>query len=427
MRSVLLLAALFFLSFPAGTHAQAPAPAVEARALWVSRYEYDDSARVARIMDRAAEAGFNLVFFQVRGMADALYRSEIEPCAVALCGRLGGTPSWDPLEVAVREAHARGLQLHAWMNALSGWAASGPWVCGLLAESAPGNPRHLLLDHPEWASYGRGGARMGCPTSREYIYLSPANAGVREQLARVTADVARRYNVDGIHLDHIRYAGPEFSYDPTSLREWERVRATDPAYTFDQFRRDQVTATVRGVRRALDGVRPEVVLSAAIWGIYDDRWGWKSTRGVSQFFQDPRAWAAEGILDVAVPMTYYQVNRRYCGWADWACLADDHLRGIQRETGRPVFLGISAQYGAAEVVREIRMAREKGAAGVAIFSVANIERNGLWKTLRDGPFRTPARVPEMKPAALSRVVKGGAGPSGAPHTQSRETDDGKPE
>ncbi len=63
-------------------------------------------------MERAALAHFNVIYFQVRGAADALYRSNIEPCAVVLCGHLGGTPSWDPLEVAVREAHARGIELH---------------------------------------------------------------------------------------------------------------------------------------------------------------------------------------------------------------------------------------------------------------------------------------------------------------------------
>ena len=405
-RRILPALLLLALAFPARAaspdppRAFAPPPAVEARALWVSRYEYDSSARVAEIMTKAADAGFNLVYFQVRGMADALYRSSIEPCGVALCGRLGGTPRWDPLEVAVREAHARGLQLHAWINALTGWAAARPEVCALLRESEPGNPRHILRERPELAVRSRAGRPTPCPTGDgwiEYVYLSPANPEVRRRLARVAADIARRYPVDGLHLDHIRYPGRDFSYDAVSLAAWERARSTRPAYDFDQFRRDQVTAAVAGVRDSIDAARPGVALSAAVWGIYDDPWGWGSSRGVSWFFQDPREWARRGLLDAVVPMTYYRVNRTYCGFADWACLADDHLEALQRRGGTPVYLGISADYGAKEVLREIEMAREKGAAGVAIFSVRQLERQGLWRVLREGPFRTPARLPPPGP------------------------------
>ncbi|MBD0319967.1 MAG: family 10 glycosylhydrolase, partial [Gemmatimonadetes bacterium] len=109
---------------PAAEPRAAATPAwAEARALWVTRFEYDSPAKIATIMQKAADANFNVVYFQVRGAADAFYRSSIEPCATGLCGRLGGTPTWDPLQTAVTEAHARGLQLHAWVNAFTGWSS----------------------------------------------------------------------------------------------------------------------------------------------------------------------------------------------------------------------------------------------------------------------------------------------------------------
>jgi uncharacterized lipoprotein YddW (UPF0748 family) len=80
-------------------------PGAEARALWVTRFDYDSEAKIARIMETAARSHFNIIYFQVRATADAYYRSNIEPCAALLCGHLGGTPSYDPLEVAVREGH----------------------------------------------------------------------------------------------------------------------------------------------------------------------------------------------------------------------------------------------------------------------------------------------------------------------------------
>jgi Uncharacterized protein conserved in bacteria len=70
-------------------------------------------------METASRAHFNIIYFQARAAGDAFYRSQIEPCAALLCGKLGGTPTYDPLEVAVREGHKHGLQVHAYLNALT--------------------------------------------------------------------------------------------------------------------------------------------------------------------------------------------------------------------------------------------------------------------------------------------------------------------
>jgi len=158
---------LFSLSLiiPAGAPGQTAM--AEGRALWVTRFDYDSEAKIAYIMESAARAHFNIIYFQARAAGDAYYRSTIEPCAALLCGTLGGTPTYDPLEVAVREGHRRGLQVHAYLNALTGQAAGIEGACRAIAESAPGNPRHLLLEHPEWAMSDRRGHRLPCPNSEE--------------------------------------------------------------------------------------------------------------------------------------------------------------------------------------------------------------------------------------------------------------------
>lgn len=391
----------------------------EARALWVNRFEYmtgrgatEDQARIVEILEKTRQAGFNLVYFQVRGQGDAYYRSALEPCAIALCGQLGnGQPAWDPLEFAVREAHARGLQLHAWLNAFPGWASptsNTAAYCALLRESAPGSPRHMLLAHPQWVMVGSNGQPMRCENSQasEYAYVSPGIPAVRTHLARVAADVARRYAVDGIHLDRVRYPGPAWSHDTVSLRVFGRDPAAGAA-AWAQFRRDQVGLAVREVHDSIRAARPPAVLSAAVWGIYDPTpWGWPSSSGVGQYFQDPRAWAGGGYLDVAVPMTYFAINATYCSYTaanpDWACLLDDHLAGIQQPTGRHVYIGIAANRGAAEVERQIQLGRQKGVRGFSVYSynAANAVPAGasenLFGALRRGAFAAPARVPAME-------------------------------
>ena len=400
-----------------GTPAGPTTPAMrEARALWVNRFEIGPTpAKIAEIMRKAKDAGFNVVYFQVRGQGDAYYASGLEPCAVALCGSLGnGQPSWDPLATAVQEAHARGLQLHAWVNAFTGWASPATNTasfCALLRESAAGAPRHMLLAHPEWAmvSSGSPGTVMSCANSQayEYAYVSPGIPAARTHLARVAADVARRYAVDGVHLDRIRYPGQFHSYDAPSLEAFRARHGRAPTSSTDDaewvaFRQEQVNLAVREVHDSVRAARASAVMSAAVWGIYRDQWGWNSSEGLRQYYQDPRAWAAGGYLDVAVPMTYYKTAASACAFADWSCLLDDHLAGVQgAATGRHVYIGITASplsgetaaTAPARVVSQIELARARGAKGVAIYSYNAVESTGLWSVLAAGPFKQAAVVP----------------------------------
>ena len=382
-----------------------PKPAVmeEARALWVNRWDYGSAETIRRVMENAARARFNIVYFQVRGPWDARYPSRLDPCSPRLCGRLGGTPSWDPLEVAVREAHARGLQLHAWINGLSGWESNTSSICQGLRRSEAGQPNHVLVDHPEWAMHTRGGRPMACPNGSEYVYLSPAHAGVRTHLARVAADIVRRYAVDGIHLDRIRYPGADFGWDRTALAQFGRDPSANPR-DWAQFRRDLVSAMVRETHDSIHAVR-RVPLSAAVWPIYDrTRFGWNSSSGIAQFFQDTWGWAQGGYLDVAVPMTYFYVADERCSYRprrpgqepnpDWDCMIADHVAGMA-PTGRHVYAGVLAGLGREEIARQVRIGRQRGVNGFSFYFYSSLANMNAWSFLGEGVFREPAVVPRM--------------------------------
>lgn len=382
-----------------------PAPAMmeEGRALWVNRWDYGSAATIRQVMENARRANFNIVYFQVRGPWDARYRSRLDPCSPRLCDRLGGVPTWDPLEVAVREAHARGLQLHAWINALSGWESTSQALCRQLRPSAPGQPNHVLVDHPEWAMHTRGGRPMACPNGDEYVYLSPAHAGVRTHLARVAADIVRRYQVDGIHLDRIRYPGVAFGHDAASLRAFGRDPAANPQ-DWARFRRDLVNRMVRETHDSIHAVR-RVPLSAAVWPIYDrTRFGWPSSSGVADFAQDTWEWARGGYLDVAVPMTYFRVASERCSYRplrageepnpDWDCMIADHVAGI-RPTGRHVYAGVLPGLGREEILKQVRIGRQHGVNGFSFYFYSALANMNAWAFLGDGVFREPAVPPRM--------------------------------
>ena len=365
----------------------------EARALWVTRFDYDSEAKIARIMETAARANFNIIYFQARAAGDAYYRSAIEPCAALLCGRLGGTPSYDPLEVAVREGHRRGLQVHAYLNALTGRAAGIEGQCKQIPEPDPGNPRHVLLDHPEYVMSDRTGRLLPCPNSEEYVWLSPAFPEVRSRLAAVAADIARRYEVDGIHLDRIRYPGNAWSWDPASRAEFGKSPDRYPA-EWKEYRTGLVSRMVRETWDSIAIVKPGLVFSAAVWGIYYDKWQWKTLAGKTDLMQDYRAWAKEGYMDILVPMTYSRIKAR-CARIDWGCMLDEHLQGDERETGRQMYIGIDASKGAREIVNQIRLARSRGVTGMAIFSFTDADNSRVWPLLQSGVFADRAVIPEM--------------------------------
>ena len=391
---------------PAAGPRLAATPAwAEARALWVSRFEYDSPTKIATIMQKAADANFNVVYFQVRGAGDAFYKSALEPCSVGLCGHLGGTPTWDPLAVAIQEAHTRGLQLHAWLNAFAGWGAGSTTSCGYLKESDAGNPRHMLLAHPEWKVVDNAGVTHPCPNPEEYVYVSPGYAGARTHLARVAADVARRYDVDGVQLDRIRLPGTKWSHDRASLAAFGKDPAAYPT-EWANFRRSLINLAVKEVYDSVGKVKPKLPISGAIWQIYADKWGWNSSQGFSQYYQDPYAWAKGGYFDVGVPMTYYNITATYCAFTDWACLLDDHLQRLQTSGGRHTYIGIGAKNGAAEVERQIKLARQQGAMGVSIYSYGTVESGGIWPVLKAGVFAQKASVPpqQWKTACCADIV-----------------------
>ena len=399
MRSSPSCSRLFFffhltLALVGGVQVSDAQGTAEGRALWVTRFDYDSPAKISDIMEKAARAHFNVIYFQARAAADAYYRSSIEPCAALLCGTLGGTPSYDPLEVAVREGHRRGLQVHAYFNALTGRPAGIEGQCRAIPLPAPGNPRHMLLDHPEWAMSDRFGKRLSCPNGEEYVWLSPGFPAVRTRLARVAADVARRYDVDGIHLDRIRYPGPDWSYDAPSLAEFGRDPTTHSREWVD-YRTNLINRMVKETYDSITAVRPSLVFSAAVWGVYEDKWNWRTQRGLNDLMQDARAWARSGYMDVIVPMTYFRIQPFLCARADWTCLLLDHVEGAERGTRRAMYIGIDASKGATEIIKQIALAREVGATGMAVFSFSAADSAGVWPLLAAGVFADRAAIPPM--------------------------------
>lgn len=325
--------------------------AAELRGVWVTRWSYSTRADIEAIVAELDAANFNAVFFQVRGRADAFYRSSLEPWSADLSGTLGVDPGWDPLAEMIAVAHARGMQVHAWVNTFPAWSGDVP--------PEESMPRHAMLAHPEWL----------CPPVREgYRFFSPGNLEVRAHLVKVIGELEDNYDVDGIHLDFVRYPGAACDNGDADTE------------------RDQITALI-------EALRPRVrFLSVASWGVYENRWGWrKVSQGKIDFMQDAHRWARESMIDALVPMIYWPATTPKGGRLDFQTLTDDHLAATQAGHAQ-LFTGISAALPLSQIEKEIRYARTAGASGFVIFDYASM-RDRL-AALKDDVLAERARPPK---------------------------------
>ncbi len=360
---------------------------LEARGVWVTRWTIASLSEsgVRSLIDDLADAGFNQVFFQIRGNFDALYESALEPWSSVLDG-LGVDPGWDPLAVGVDQAHARGIELHAYLNTFPFWTGSSP----------PGasSPVHPYNAHPDWLVADEDGDPMALNSS--YVFASPGNPAVRAWVAGVAEDIASRYEVDGIHLDYIRYPEEAYSHDDASLEAYQDAQVTDPGLSWVQFQRDNITGTVGEVSNRVWGVDPSMKVTCAVWGIYHNSFGWSGiSQGLDDYYQDSGAFLSQGVADAILPMIYWPLTSPSGEYLDWKTLAQDH-QGRAEAAGRHQYAGISGDYDSfQEIADEIQVAREIGAAGTVIFDYSYLEDRGFLDDLASGPFAEEARVPPM--------------------------------
>ena len=306
-------------------HAQAanalPAIQREFRGAWVASVANIDwpskpglsafaqQAELLAILDRARALNLNAVLLQVRPAADALYASPYEPWSAYLTGVEGRAPEpfYDPLTFAVREAHVRGLELHAWFNP---YRARHP-----SATSAPART-HISVTHPELVrSYGK------------YLWMDPGEPQVLQRTLNVMLDVVKRYDVDGIHIDDYFYPYPELGADSAEVRfpdtaSYARYQRRGGALGLSDWRRLNVDTLVQQLYVRTKALKPWVKVGISPFGIW--RPGFpaqiKGFDSYEKLYGDSRRWLREGWIDYFTPQLYWpiaQTAQSYPVLLDW--------------------------------------------------------------------------------------------------------------
>ncbi|HEX9251456.1 MAG TPA: family 10 glycosylhydrolase [Ignavibacteriaceae bacterium] len=295
----------------------------EFRATWVITWEYISSgstvevnkARIREILDNHKKANMTSVLFQIRQSGTAYYQSSYEPW-----GYYAGYtyPGFDPLQYAIEEAHKRGLELHAWFNTFS------------VSSTQPGT---IPVEHPEWICRDENGNPM-----TSYMAASPGMQAVRDYTINVAMEIVRNYDIDGLHLDYIRWN--EYDTDdmlrPLSQIEQESRqdgfftdqtinKLTSPQSTnrflydvehpfsagvpagfntWEDWWRWSVTEFVRTLHDSIQTVKPWVRLSPAALGKYKAG-GASGWNGYYVVYQDAALWFNEGYVEQLTPMHYH--------------------------------------------------------------------------------------------------------------------------
>jgi uncharacterized lipoprotein YddW (UPF0748 family) len=283
--------------------------------LWVTRWDYQTQSDIRTIVADAASMGITDLYWQVRGQGDAYYRSDLEPWGEELTrprGEEGKSarsrdrtldPGFDPLALAIDKAHRQGVRVHAWINVMPLWRGKTP----------PIDQSHPFYTHPEWRLTDETGKPQ--PLGDGYVVVNPVLDSVQDHIVAVAGDIADRYNIDGIHLDYIRFLtdelGKEKLYpgDAQSLSLYARMvgdRATIGQLNRTKYRawiRDRITTLVKRIgRESLDG-HTEIRYSAAVWRRPD--------LAKDQYLQDAQRWVNEGMVDEIMPMIYTEKDTQF--------------------------------------------------------------------------------------------------------------------
>lgn len=360
-------------------------PKYEIRAAWITTIggldwpktkatsEYgikQQKEELCRHLDMLKRANFNTVLFQTRLRGDVIYPSIYESFAESLTGRTGGNPGYDPLKFAIEECHKRGMEFHAWM------------VC-----IPAGNDRQVKLLGNK--SVVKKKPSM-CIHFKRAWYLDPGNPETAGYISAIAKEIVMNYDVDGIHLDYIRYPenGENFP-DTKTFKKYGKGKS------IAQWRRDNITEIVRRIHNEVKNIKPWVKVSSSPVGKYNDtrRYSSKGWNAYNAVFQDAKLWMESGIHDAVFPMMYFRDNQFYPFALDWQ--ENKHGRWVVPGLGVYFLEHKAKEWDIDEIMRQIHFIRNNRLDGQAFFRNEFLMKNtcGLTDSLTHKFYSSPAAVP----------------------------------
>lgn len=374
------------------------APKRELRGAWVSTVSNIDwpsaktlttaqqQAELITILSQLSQTGINTVFLQVRPESDALYQSSLEPWSHWLTNSQGTAPNpfWDPLQFAIDEAHKRGMELHAWIN---------PYRAKQSSQTLA--PNHVAVLHPDWTF-----------TAGTLLMLDPGLPQVRQHVTDVIADIATRYDVDGIHFDDYFYPSANFTNQDQNTYLNHNPTGID---SISKWRRNNVNMLIAKVYDTLAVINAasgrNIVFGVSPFGIWKSGTppGITGTSSFSAMYCDPITWLQEGKVDYVAPQLYWKItggqdyNALSKWWNDQGAFYNRHIY-----PGLALYKMVDGtnNWAATEIENQISLNRDQTreqVKGQILFSTKQLKDNAksIRTVLQNGQFRYKAIAPAM--------------------------------
>ncbi len=289
------------------------------------------------------------LFVNVCGAGFAHYSSTVLPQSSVF------TSQGDQLAACLAAARGSGIRVHAWM------------LCFTATRATPSRLQQFSLR----------GWRLRNPKGGELEYLDPSNPGLREYLLNALGEVARKYPVDGVHLDFVRWYENALAAEvtPGALTRYRRTTSKPSKRSFWAWRGKIIQSFVAAARTRVKSARPRAWLTAAVLGKYPSC--------VDSVGQDWMGWLDAGLIDYAVPMNYTEDRARYASYVA--------QQGRSKPRARKIISGIGvtaneSRLGPMQVIDQLNIARQAGLAGVALFDLDYSLVTQIMPYLRLGAF-----------------------------------------
>lgn len=335
---------------------------------------------LVEILNQLQFLNFNTLFLQVRLRSDLIYPSQIEPFSSMITGKSGWNPhNYDPLQFAIDECHKRGIECHAWL------------VCipiGNDKQMKTRGSQSLVAKRPDL-----------CKRIKGEWFLDPGIPETATYLSSITSEITRKYDIDGIHLDYIRY--PEIGEFPDKKTK----EKYGPDENLADWRRANINRIVYSIHDSVKSLKPWVQISAAVIGKYNDldtlsSHGWNS---YAKVYQDPKAWKEAQRIDFVAPMMYFSESVVRPFLRDWKNIMSP----------KPVVVGLGTykltekNWPLSIIQNEVEYSQQIESGGQTYFRTEQLIRNSKkcadW--LKSNAYLYPALMPITENPDFSWVEK----------------------
>ncbi len=400
---------LFAILLPLFTKAQAPAqqplpykgdPKREFRGVWMATVENLDwptnpsmpaekqQQQLVKMLDAHQLTNINAVMFQVRPAADAFYAKSREPWSKWLTGKQGQAPNpvYDPLELALTEAHKRGMELHAWFNP---YRATNDNRYSLLS------PNHITNTKPEWFMIydGKKLFNPGLPEVREYII-------------RVILDVVDNYDIDGVHMDDYFYPYATPGQRINDAAAYQKYGGD--FNNISDWRRNNVDVLIKALGDSIHAHKPRIKYGISPFGIWANRSQHvegSDTRGGDSYislYADSRKWIKEGWIDYINPQLYWPRGYNLAAFEKlldwWSNNTYNHHLYIGQAPYRIEEKKVSNFKNPEELPEQVKLLRSNSRVqGSVYFKSTSLLNNlgGFTDSLKNNYYRYPSLPPVM--------------------------------